>query len=170
MNSQYAFGCGQALKPLFYIVLHNYTWRSVSWCLWVPSLSTVPPNKLNCTVIFTAIEPSTTAPSSCAANIHNGLWRKSNTEMNPCSQSFFSLLRANSLSSSTEMLYLGFIRGSSDKIFRNFSFFSWLSWSNSFVMLDTSKETAPQPSLSFCGLAFCKTFSECDKRWRVPWL
>ena len=127
------------------------TFKSFSWCLSVPNLKTVPPNRLNWTVILVAMDASTTATNSWAEKIHKGLFLKSNTEIKPWSQSFFNRLSASSLSSSTVMLYFGVIRGSSDKILRNFSFFSWLSWSSKRVIFVTSKEGFPHSSRSFCG-------------------
>ena len=127
------------------------TFNSLSWCLSVPNFNTVPPNKLNWTVILVVIAASTTAASSWAAKIHRGLFLKSSTDINPWSQSFFSLFRANSLSSSIEMLYFGVISGSSERILRNFALFSWLSWSRRNVICDTSNDAFPHSSLSLYG-------------------
>ena len=151
------------------------TFKSFSWCLSVPNLKTVPPNRLNWTVILVAMDASTTATNSWAEKIHKGLFLKSNTEIKPWSQSFFNRLSASSLSSSTVMLYFGVIRGSSDKILRNFSFFSWLSWSSKRVIFVTSKEGFPHSSRSFCGSirasetenerAFCDCFKTSPDDW-----
>ena len=51
--------------------------KSFEWCRSVPNLSTVPPNKLNCTVIFVVIAGSIIAANSWAAKIRCGLFQKS---------------------------------------------------------------------------------------------
>mmetsp|Transcript_20821 Transcript_20821/g.62237 ORF Transcript_20821/g.62237 Transcript_20821/m.62237 type:complete len:247 (+) Transcript_20821:1132-1872(+) len=56
------------------------------WCCAVPSFSTVPPNRLNCTVIFVAMLGSQNAAISCAAKIASGLVRNHSTLTKPASQ------------------------------------------------------------------------------------
>ncbi len=52
------------------------------WCRSVPNFNTVPPNKLNWTVIFVVIDGSMIPLSSWAANTRRGLFQKSRTDMN----------------------------------------------------------------------------------------
>mmetsp|Transcript_6431 Transcript_6431/g.18231 ORF Transcript_6431/g.18231 Transcript_6431/m.18231 type:complete len:248 (+) Transcript_6431:1085-1828(+) len=47
--------------------------RKSPWWRSVPSFITVPPNRLNCTVIFVAIDPSHIPATSCAAKMRYGL-------------------------------------------------------------------------------------------------
>ena len=67
---------------------------NLAWCRSVPSFNTVPPNRLNCTVILVDIAGSTMLASSWAANIFKGLFLKSKTEMKPLSQIFCNLSNA----------------------------------------------------------------------------
>merc|ERR1719347_1046355 len=111
---------------------------STLWCLSVPSFSTVPPNRLNWTVILVVMAGSMMAASSWAAKILRGLSQKSFTEMNLLSQILCSLLRARSLSSSKEMLYLGTITGSEMNFLKSARIWR-LSWSSRAVILGMGK-------------------------------
>merc|ERR1712078_126337 len=59
--------------------------RRGRWCRAVPSFSTVPPKRLNCTVILVAMLPSAMPATSWAAKMRYGLSpRKSFTLQSPC--------------------------------------------------------------------------------------
>mmetsp|Transcript_20235 Transcript_20235/g.56389 ORF Transcript_20235/g.56389 Transcript_20235/m.56389 type:complete len:258 (-) Transcript_20235:206-979(-) len=74
-----------------------------SWWRFVPNFSTVPPNRLNWTVIFVDMEGSQNAATSCAAKTRSGLCRKSTTDAKPARQIRFSRSYASSLSSCSSM-------------------------------------------------------------------
>mmetsp|Transcript_24220 Transcript_24220/g.62944 ORF Transcript_24220/g.62944 Transcript_24220/m.62944 type:complete len:277 (+) Transcript_24220:592-1422(+) len=80
---------------------------SMSWWRWVPSFSTVPPNRLNCTVILVAMEGSISVAISCAAKILSGLLRKSVTENRRLSHSNLRRASASSRSSRRSTSYCG---------------------------------------------------------------
>ena len=50
---------------VIYVMINNLTATIMEWCLSLPSLRMLTPNRLNCTVIFVAIEESI-AHNQCA--------------------------------------------------------------------------------------------------------
>lgn len=149
-------------------------------CASVPSFSTVPPNRLNWTVILVVIEGSTVAATSWAAKIRHGFSSKSITERNFSSQTALRRFRASSRSTDKGILYLhqnnrsknswnvnyrGVIR-SLHMNARNFLRISWLSWSNKCETAALSTLLLDHFSANFTGLIFeTLLFRRWEKNW-----